>query len=774
MFTLACLLAAGMFAASSAAAEPDFPAEQLEFFETQIRPLLSAHCFECHSAKADKLKGGLRLDARPEVLRGGDSGPALVPGKSAESLLMEAVQWKSLEMPPVGKLSADKIALLAKWIELGAPWPAERKPQATSPTGGYDWVHWRTAHWAYQPVTLPARPAVRDTTWARNEIDVFLLAGLEAAGLQPAPPAAPRVLVRRIFLDLLGLPPAPDQWKLWADRIAASQPDSSTVIDDLVTELLSSPHYGERWGRYWLDVARYSDGYGGFLDNAALPEAWRYRDWVVQSLNADLPFDQFLQAQIAGDLTGGSDLAVATGFFALGPTYQSDGGDPDSVAQARAETLADRVDTLGRGMLALTLACARCHDHKFDAIPQTDYYALAGIFQNTQTREVPLAAPEVVAAYQQHVAAIAERNRQLDELQKKLQQEKREASDDEQQQRSAWTKERDELQATLPPKYEVVHGLGDTGSSDMPLAIRGDLRKPGPIEPRHFLRVLAGDSPPAFTTGSGRLALAEAVSDPANPLPARVYVNRVWLHHFGQGLVRTPGNFGALGERPTHPELLDWLTARFLASGGSTKFLHRTIIASAAYQMSSRFDAAAFAADGDHRLWWRMPPRRLDVEAWRDSLLSVTGELNLATGGPPVDNISQPRRTLYFKVSRNGDAFATDEFLRLFDFPLMRASVEERPTSIVPQQYLFLLNSPFMIERARALAARLAKEQPDEAARLEFAYDLLYGRPPTAEETEAGRRFLAQSPAADQTSGLAAWEQYAQVLLSANEFMYVR
>ena len=606
------------------AEEPQFSPPQIEFFENKVRPLLAEHCYECHSERAKNLQGGLRLDGRALILAGGDSGPAVALGKPDESPLVEAVRWDSFEMPPKGKLSDDQVAVLIEWVEMNAPWPPETDTPQPDPLTTYDWQQLRDDHWAFRPVVKPPLPEVRQGDWPINEVDHFVLARLEQANLPPAPPAEARTLIRRIYFDLVGLPPTPEEVDAFVD---AAGRDRQAAVERAVNRLLDSPQYGQRWARHWLDVARYSDGHGGFLDNAALPHAWRYRDWVVDALNADMPFEMFIKLQIAGDLLDEGAQPVATGFFALGPTYHSDGGDPDSEAQAKAETLADRIDTLGRGILGLTLACARCHEHKFDPVPQADYYSLAGVFNNTRVHEAKIVAPD---------------------------------------------------------KPEVAHVLADSGTADMHVAIRGDLRRTGDVAPRRFLRILAGEDPPPFTRGSGRLELAQAVSDPRNPLTARVFVNRVWLHHFGRALVRSPSNFGTLGEKPTHPELLDWLTATFTESGGSLKQLHRTIICSATYQMSVRFAQRCSQAAGDNRLLWRMNPRRLDVEAWRDALLAVTGELDLTSAGPPTDRLDSPRRTLYFRVSRNGDQFATDHFLRLFDFPMMRASVARRPTSIVP------------------------------------------------------------------------------------------
>ena len=694
-----------LLACAASAAEPT--AAQLEMFETKIRPLLAKHCYECHSAKSKKLQGELRLDSRAAMLAGGESGAAIVPGDPKKSLLIEAVRYEDVEMPPKTKLAAREITSLEAWIRVGAPWPAESVKPATTVSEKLDWKKLRGAHWAWQPMARRKVPAVRDRAWPRGPIDRFILAKLEAAGLKPAPAAEKRTLIRRAYFDLIGLPPTPEE-------VAAFVSDTSDeAFAKVVDRLLASRHYGERWGRHWLDVARYSDGFGGFSNNAALPHAWRYRDWVVEALNRNLPYDQFVKQQIAGDLMKTPGGHVATGLFALGPTYNSDGGDPDSVAQAKSETLDDRVDTLTRGFLGVTVLCARCHDHKFDPIPQQDYYSLAGVFNNSKNV--------------QHRGASA----------------------------------------------SMAHALADSGSGDMKVALRGNLRKQGDVAPRRFLRILAGENPPRFTKGSGRLELADAIVSRDNPLTARVIVNRIWMHHFGKAIVRSPSNFGTLGRKPTHPGLLDHLALTFIESGWSIKQLHRTVMLSSAYRMSSRKDTKGFEADGDNELVWRMNPRRLDAESWRDALLAVTGELDRSIGGAPVDNIlASKRRTLYAKISRNGDRFESDRFLRLFDFPVPRASSAHRPTSIVPQQFLFMLNSTFMVERAKVLAERLKHEAPEEGARIARAYALLYGRAPSEAELKIGRAFVAET--AGEKPKLSRWQQYAQVLLSSNELLYLR
>ena len=777
-FLLACpvwlpvaSLQAAPFQDTAVQDSPAFTDEQLAFFETRVRPLLVQHCYECHSTDAKTLRAGLKLDSRSAMLTGGETGPAIVPGKPDDSLLVQAVRWQGFEMPPSGRLPPKDQQILAEWVQMGAAWPAEASVAAAS-ARSWDFDKLRGEHWAWQAIERPAVPAVQKTDWVRNSIDAFVLSRLEARGLSPAPPAAPRVLLRRLYFDLTGLPPTPQQLQAFEQAAAINR---EAALDQAIDQLLAMPQYGERWGRFWLDIARYSDGFGGFLDSAALPHAWRYRDWVVQAFNRDMALDEFLRLQLAGDLVE-PPQPEATGFFALGPTYISDGGDPDATAQARAETLDDRVDTLTRGLLGLTVSCARCHDHKFDPIPQLDYYSLAGIFNNTQNRETALASAAAIQAFAEHQQAVKQLQ---DQIRKRNEAAKSQPLSAEEMAAAAEDEQRlARLNAATPPPIPTAHALADSGSADMPLAIRGNLRKPGEVAPRRMLRILDPAAVP-FTAGSGRLQLANSLLDRRNPLTARVLVNRIWLQHFGTGLVRTPGNFGRLGEPPTHPELLDWLAAELMegdATPWSLKRLHRLILRSSTWQMSSRMDAAAFAMDADNRLLWRMNPRRMDVEAWRDLLLSATGELDLTVGGPPVESLlSSPRRTLYGAVSRNGDRYASDSFLRLFDFPLPRATSEGRGTTIVPQQSLFLMNSPFMAARARALAARLERDADNDSARIDLACQLLYGRPASSDDVQLGLEFLnspaESSPAA--TEQLTRWQQYAQVLLSTSEVMYV-
>jgi cytochrome c553 len=698
-----------------------------ETFEKSVRPVLSANCFTCHGP--DKQKGGLRLDSRQALLTGGDSGPAIVPGHPEESLLVKAIHYADEpRMPPKGKLSADAIAALTTWIRQGAPWPnTDTQVRSVSVSREFKITAKDRAFWCFQAVSDPPPPPVTDTNWPKTPVDHFVLAKLQTNGLKPARPADKRTLIRRATFDLLGLPPTTTEINAF---LADDAPDAFAKVVD---RLLASPRYGERWARHWLDVARYGEDQAHTFQARKYPNGYRYRDWLIRAFNADMPYDRFIKEQIAADLLGEpnpADCLPALGFFALGPVYY---GDPKKLDQ-----LDDRIDTLTRGFLGLTVACARCHDHKFDPIPTKDYYALAGVFASTDYAEVPL-VPQ---------ATVDEANRKQGGADKKK---------------------------NVSPTYPVVHALKEAAKLvNMRVHIRGNPDTLGDEAPRHFLSILGGEGKP-FTKGSGRLELAEAIADAKNPLTARVMVNRIWQHHFGKGLVRTPSNFGALGERPTYPELLDYLAQRFIQAGWSIKAVHREVMLSATYQQSSSFDPHNYERDPDNRLLWRMNRRRLEVEAWRDAILAAANTLDPTMGGPSAELASpgNRRRTLYAYVSRH----ELNSLLRLFDFPDPNITNDQRTVTTVPVQQLFVLNSEFMARNAKALAARLTvRPDEDDAVRIRRAFLLLYGRPATDRELQLGMAFLASDHAdagEDSGSALTPWEQYAQVLLSASEFLYV-
>jgi hypothetical protein len=735
--------------ACGSALRADEKAERgIEFFEKKIRPVLAENCYGCHSAGAKEIKGGLRLDARDAILAGGESGAVFVAGKPDGSLLLEALRYEGLEMPPTKKLAAEVVADFETWIKLGAPLPADRVTVPSTPDESGDAFDLAAARqfWSFQPPRLHEPPHVKQADWPARPIDFFILARLEAAGLAPNEPAERRALVRRLSFDLTGLPPTPEE----VEAFVADE--SPAALERLVDRLLESPHYGERWARLWLDLARYAEDQAHIVGNdksLTYPNAYRYRDWVIAALNDDVPYDRFIKLQLAADqlaadkvVAGDSPSAdadesgaadaddtdgankndeddadlAALGFIGLGPKYYR-----RNSPEVMADEWEDRVDTVTRGLLGLTVACARCHDHKFDPIPTEDYYALAGVFASSEMYNKPLAGAEA-----------SEKN--------------------------GHAKDPD----------QALHIVRDAEPRDLNVFIRGDVKNPGSLVERHFLQVLSADAPAALgdDSGSGRLNLAEAIVDRGNPLTARVLVNRVWAQFFGRGLVTTPSNFGALGQRPSHPELLDDLAVRFMQHGWSLKWLMREIALSSTYRQSSRIDAAKQAADPAIELLGRMPRRRLSIEAWRDALLAASGRLERKVGGPSIepDDPDETRRTLYSRISR----LELNRLLALFDFPDPNVHSERRSETITPLQKLFVLNSPFMLRQADAFVERLEREAGDGAAvKIRRAYAVLHGRAPSDAELELGLSFV-DVPASDRMSR---WSQYAQVLLASNEVL---
>jgi hypothetical protein len=1047
-------------------------AAKLEFFESRIRPVLIQHCYECHSSQSKGLKGGLYVDSSEGLRLGGDSGPAIEIGDSDASLLMQAIRYESTEMPPKGKLPDSVIADFAKWIDSGAVDPRTSATPSEKPSIEIDSFR---DFWSFVTPEKPVIPTVGLSDWPTSQIDHFILAELEKRGLKPVPAADKRALIRRATFDLTGLPPTP------ADVDAFVADTSPEAFEKVVDRLLRSPAYGERWGRYWLDVARYSEDQAHTFAVKPNTSGFRYRDWVISAFNSDMPYDLFVKRQIAADLIE-SDAEErlrhlpALGYFGLGAQYYKN----TDAAKAAADELDDRIDTLTRGFLGLTVSCARCHDHKFDPIPQQDYYSLAGIFQSSRLHNAPLVPQPEVDAYDENqkrikdvekeiaetiaaqgprvreaaVDRIAEyliaawktnRAKQLDiktkpeklaedagldpkvvkrwvdylgkdesrkipalttwfdaisaipvdstadnaddplavpealnhaasEFQRfaSLLLKKRDGdlSPDEQQflakyidsgnaiyqsrlvtrnepsisidvdisgakqlflvvndggngiscdhadwaepilvksngdelrltdlkwrevktshgnvnidrnvngqpiriggktytfglgthaisliaydlpdgierfraiggldnsgsdqggdcganatiQFSVYTEtprdveinqpdllaiifgekglfavEPSELEKQLPPDqaarlaeqrqslkrlqetalpmYPIAHVITEATPADMKVFVRGNPANQGDVAPRRFLQILSRDEPQPFANGSGRLELAEAIASSDNPLTARVMVNRVWQHHFGRGIVSTPDNFGSLGDKPTHPELLDYLTERFLENGWSIKSLHREIMLSSTYQLSSHPDEANMTIDADNQYLWRMNRRRLEVEAWRDALLSVSGKLDPQMEGPSTNLADQnnSRRTVYAFISRH----ELNNMLRLFDFPDANITASTRSQTTVPQQQLFVLNSPFVIEQAKAFANRLQQEAgADLESKVRYAFLLAYGRPVTDAELALASRYLsvADDSIEKDKNTLNRWERYAQVLLGSNEFMYL-
>ncbi|MBL8800222.1 MAG: PSD1 domain-containing protein [Planctomycetia bacterium] len=921
-----CMLPAAALGAE--APKPPTP-QEIEFFEKKVRPILADHCYSCHGPKK-QMGGGLRVDSRDGMLKGGDGGSVLTPGKPEQSPMIRAVLHSGdVKMPPKAKLPAEAVEALKTWVSMGAPWPDST---ATLPGPGTETIQAAARkHWAFQPV----KPVVAPSTggaWVKNPVDAFVLAKLQPAGLSPAPPADRRTLVRRITYDLIGLPPTPAE----IDDALADPSDDWFVR--VVERLLASPQYGERWGRHWLDVSRYADTKGYvFLEERKFPFAYTYRDYVVRSFNEDLPYDRFIQEQLAADqLPGVAPRSLAAmGYLTLGRR----------VLNNTHDIIDDRIDVTTRGLLGLTVSCARCHDHKFDPIPIKDYYSLYGVFANSvepkdlpliaeveqtaafqayekelQAREQQFAAftqtkygellqrlrgqvgdyllavrqaeklpgedhyealnpgdlnPDIIRRWQSYLAETRKQHHPVfaawhafaalpqkefkekaGELARKLAANDNDARKlhplvaalfaDRQPQslqdvarwygelfagvEKQWqeTKAKDaNLKALADPQREVLRQLvraanfpanppvadieakrlfdRDTRNqlaalkrkvdewkanstaappramvlNDAPrpnptrVLLRGNPNSPGDVVPRQFLGILAGEQRKPFAQGSGRLELAQAIAHRDNPLTARVMVNRIWLHHFGQGLVRTPSDFGLRGEPPTHPELLDYLARSFMDNGWSVKQVHRLIVLSNTYQQASQGDSRLATLDAENRLLARQNRRRLDFEQLRDSLLSTAGQLDPRSGGAPADITTQPftrRRTLYGFIERQN----LPGIFRTFDFASPDTSTAQRFTTTVPQQALFLMNSPFTVEQARHFAARTqGLENPEE--RIAAFYRLSYGRKPDASEIALGLRFVneAEKEGSQPGKGLAAWEKYAQVLLLSNEFAFV-
>jgi len=806
-------------------------AQQLRFFETKIRPVLVKQCYSCHSAKAEEIKGGLRLDTRAATRQGGDSGHAVVPGNADASLLVAALKYDGFEMPPQGKLPDDVINGFVRWVQMGAPDP--RDGEATQSNESVT----RSDLWSLKPILDGEPPAVAHSDWCRSVIDRFVLAKQQAAGLGHVEDADRSTLLRRIYFDLVGLPTPLEELD------AFENDDSEQAIARLVDRLLDSPQFGERWARHWLDVARYAESAGNSRD-VLMPYAWRYRDYVIDAFNADTPYDQFIREQIAGDLLPADCLqqrdrqTIATGLLAIGSKSLNGGNLELDIAD-------DQIDVVSRAILGLTVTCARCHDHKFDPIPTADYYALAGIFRSTDTLygggtkrpqnmgdklKVYLLLGEVekdvvakatkaeqeFGALQKKAAAARKR---VDRLARRLPQDWNDRKTDLApadanlspadrkvlQQIADYEKaqaradelevELSQLQASLP-RIEFALGVRDAQKiQDWPIQIRGEKSNAGAVVPRGFLSCvdLSASRLVQSKGRSGRLELADWLTHPQHPLTARVLVNRVWQHLFGVGLVRTVDNFGVNGTLPTHPELLDYLAHRFMhVHGWSLKSLIRELVLTRTYQLSSTYDADLYAADAENLCFWRMNRRRMEAEPLRDFVLATSGALDPARPyGSRVMQIGEgelgrkvdlrplqepfPHRSVYLPVIRG----LVPEFLKLFDLPEPSNVQGQRGVTNVPAQSLFLMNSPFVIGQAEALAKRVLASANGPKARLESVYKICLTRRPTLKEMERSLEFLRRANAnAEPLSGveqteLFVWSTLCQAMFARAEFRYI-
>lgn len=924
----ALLLSAG---AAVTAEEPAISPEQERFFEERVRPVLATKCQSCHGAQ--KQESGLRLDSRAALLAGGDSGEkVVVPGVPEKSPLVAAIRHEGdYQMPPKEKLADEQIAAISEWVKMGLPWP--NSPAVATQSKEERLQAARATQWSLQPIVEPPAPEVKDAAWVARPLDRYVLAKLEAKGLKPSAPTDKRTLIRRATYDLHGLPPTPERVEAFANDT------SPEAYKNLIDELLASPRYGERWGRHWLDVARYADTSGyAFQRERRYPYSYTYRDWVIEALNSDLPYDQFVLQQLAADKlppTEENKHLAALGFLTVGRKFN-----------ARELDIDDQIDVVTRGLMGLTVACARCHDHKYDAIPQEDYYSLYGIFASSkQPDDLPLIGkPSESEAYLKFQAELDKRrgdlNRYLDErhveivaqardrageylehlvsvkvedviarrtgvslgpkdlkprlverwnnyfkerakpehallgfwhearqladvdpkpyaerltpiidawlarpegiganqinpLLKAALVEKRPASKQEVAQLygklvatsyQQWKEQgaNEEAEKKLPePQRQVAelvvskdaapsiprdqveqflprdqrdrkaqlqrkideHQVNDPGAPPRAMVvreeanifnprvhIRGDIRRQGKPVPRQFLAVVQPDRQP-YTT-SGRLELAQAITSPTNPLTARVLANRVWMHHTSEPLVATPGDFGIRSEKPVQAELLDYLAHYVRAKGWSLKQLHREVMLSSTYQQASADRAECRDVDPENRLYWRMNRRRLEFEAVRDSLLAVSGRLDLTMGGRAVEIArgSSNRRSVYGFIDRQD----LPNLFRVFDVASPDTSSDKRVRTTVPQQSLYLMNSPFAIDQAKALAARgEVAAATDTAARVQVLYRIILQRAPTSDEVALAQQFVDaanQDPAGAQLSG---WEQYVQMLLLTNEFCFV-
>lgn len=751
-----------------------------EYFERKIRPLLAEHCFSCHSTDAQTVHGGLLLDSMVAIQQGGDSGPAIDREQLENSLLLQVVRYDGdIQMPPEGKLAASVIAEFTRWVELGAPIP-DTPTSIRPPDTAIDFVTGRE-FWSFQPAQLQPTPSVQDPSWPKSRMDLFVLEAMERAGLHPSPRADRASLIRRLSFDLIGLPPSPEEVHEFVHD------ESPMAYVELVDRLLASPRYGEKWGRMWLDLARYTDRTASWL--YATDQAHLYRDWIFAAFNADMPYDQFVHRQLATDMmpeTGLDDLP-ALGFLSLSPTYWKELKLPCEIINTIvADEWEERVDAVSSTFLGLTVACARCHDHKFDPISSEDYYALAGVFASCRQSERPMIPDAEYQPVQQAKAEVSKLDAEIAELKKKKPLPKEEID--------ALVAKVDDIRHNTPnydtPMTNVVTEeslyvvrAGKTPQDgtrldyhpeprDLPLFIRGNPNRPGPIIPRRFLTVLSSTrelTPPPFVHGSGRLELARAITTDAASLTARVIVNRVWLEHFGQGLVTTPSNFGLQGSPPTHPELLDDLAARFIAGGWHIKDLHREILLSATWQQSSEFDASKTSLDPDNRWLSRMNRRRLNFESWRDAMLVASDSIDFSLGGPSIelDSADNHRRTVYATIHRH----EMSTTLRIHDFPDPTQHSPARTATTTALQGLYALNGPLLSLQADALSRRLAQEVADNPdRRIERAYELLYSRAACESEKQLAIRFLAS---ADEPTSSARWIQYLHVLLASNELLYV-
>ncbi|HIE97244.1 MAG: PSD1 and planctomycete cytochrome C domain-containing protein [Fuerstiella sp.] len=811
--------------------------DDVDFFEQKIRPVLVDYCYKCHSSEADEAAGGLLMDSSAGMRRGGETGPAVVPKDLEESLLLSAIEYRDLEMPPDEKLDDEIIADFRRWIRMGASDPRDGDMSQDTESEPVE----ATPLWSLQPIRNPAVPTVQNQSWPTSELDQFVLAQLESAGLTPSVPATKETLLRRLSFDLVGLPPTVDEFQTFT----ASADDAYPA---LVDRLLTSPQFGERWARHWLDVVRYGESTGSSRDVLML-YSWRYRDYVIDAFNSDMPYDQFVRQQIAGDLLSVADdedrrrNLIATGLLAIGSKSLNGGN-------LELDIVDDQVDVISKAFMGFTVACARCHDHKFDPIPTADYYAMAGIFRNIDTfyggstsrpknlkdrlkvylpfTENTVESAKQVEKLSGELAAIRKKIAPLDKRLKALKkqlpdnwkevltaleandgangdveavaglspkdrrtvQQYKEVKDQQSvlnQELKALEKQQDDL-----PAPEFAFAVQDKKKSrDWPIQVRGEKGKNGDTPPRGFLSCV--ELPDEFSIPdeqSGRLQLAQWVTHTDHPLTSRVMVNRVWQHLFGTGLVESVNNFGRSGNEPTHPLLLDWLAHRFVHHHRwSVKSLIREIVLSQTYQMSSANNEEGWRQDPSNRLLWRANRRRLEAEAIRDAMLVASNQLQSER---PVGSLVQ--QVGEGEVGRNIDTQPLEEpfphrsvylpiirgllpeMLKVFDFPEASNPSGQRTVTNVPTQSLFLMNSEFVQQQASDIATRVMESSSDDNDRVRYAWLMCLSREPVSEEVDETLQFLAQlsaSPSNGTTSIVDPWQVVCQSLLASAEFRFI-
>ena len=855
----AAVLVIAALASAQVAAQTMSEEEQAKFFETKIRPVLVRECYGCHSSQSGQARGGLLLDTRESSEAGGDSGSAVVPGSVDESLIINALEYEDYRMPPGGRLPESVVKDFRTWIENGAFDPREIEIQKVQSEISAKDIERGREFWSFVSVKNPDPPTIEPSDWALSPIDQFVLAKMQHEGVQPVEDADPLTLLRRLALDLTGLPPSKSQRDSFLEKWES---DSQAAIESLVDSLLASKSFGERWGRHWLDVARYAESSGKEV-NITYPHAWRYRDYVIDSFNNDRPYDEFLRQQIAGDLlpirsgsdgkTQWSENLVATGFLALGTKTLTE----RNGRQFDLDLVDEQIDVLGSVVLGVSVACARCHDHKFDPIPQSDYYALAGIFQSTDTyygtlnsqqnrqpsslitlpvrdldsyshaiskSELQALKDQLKEAESKLAEALRARRQgseqNTEQMSTKMEQVKNVVSVARASGEAGWLRAKINSYDDHGAPLALAMGVQDSDTvEDTRLLVRGEFDKPADLIPRGFPQVLTDQPVSLPNSSSGRRELAEWLTDPAHPLTARVMANRVWGHLLGQGIVSSTNNFGATGAAPTHPELLDYLAVRLVENDWSIKKLIREIATSRVYRLSADFDKTNYLADPDNRWLWRHQPRRLEAEVIRDCMLAIGGQLDanrprrslVADAGPAIvregvlmtgaspdmagqtkvsdgmrrrtgnrDSRATRLKQVSFDVDSNHRsiylAIVRDQVTRsmdVLDFADPNRSVGKREESNTPDQGLYFLNNPFVIKQSKSLAKVIASDQEAKSlsAKLQLAFESVYGRPAERKELRVARKFCTTMQDEPMEKQLA---MFCQALFASAEFRYTK